>query len=432
MNRKRRTINVALLVLLAATIVVTAARAQVTDDLDKLREYIQQNQQLLAEAESLVRGTNSAKARASLDAARQLHFASIREIEALRPVLSAQTAKQARNAILKAIQLAKRETRLEERALNAIEYAGRRNEQARAVFDEVGGSNDVPAKKLIEESTNQMLRARRSMREHMFEVAIQSANASTDMSNRAIRLLRRDNIGPEVVRREIARTDLLLDRIDERADRSVDGNISRMITEAHDLQNRARANAAEGRYLLAFENTKRARTIARRIINQAGGAPGANAEGVARAMELTTGLIDRAYEIAREAGDTRAVKRLDDARRIQRDAGAAYNAGQLERAYSLTQRARDITRETMGGADRPVDSGSVRTALERTDQILVRLRSALDAGARESAPGVYDRAAARQTTAWEAFNAGELKKALTNTKVARNLASNSLQQLEND
>ena len=86
----------------------------------------------------------------------------------------------------------------------------------------------------------------------------------------------------------------------------------------------------------------------------------------------------------------------------------------------------------MGGADRPVDSGSVRTALERTDQILVRLRSALDAGARESAPGTYDRAAARQTTAWEAFNAGDLKKALTNTKVARNLASNSLQQLENE
>lgn len=422
----------ALLILLAATLAVSAARAQVTDDLDKIREYIQQNQQLLAEAESLVRGTNSAKARASLDAARQLHLASIREIEALRPVLSAQTAKQARNAILKAIQLAKRETKLEEHALNAIEHAQRRNEQARAVYDEAGGTDDVPAKKLIDESTDRILRARGSMREHMFEVAIQSANASTDMSNRAIRLLRRDDIGPEVVRREIARTDLLLERIDERADRSVNENIGRMITESHDLQNRARAEAAEGRYLLAFENTKRARTIARRIINQAGGSPGATAEGVARAIELTAGLIDRAYEIARENGDDRAVQRLDEATRLQRDASAAYDAGQLERAYSLTQRAREITRETMRGGDRPIDSGSVRTALERTDQVLERLRSALDTSADETAAGMYDRAAARQTASWEAFNAGDLKKALTNTKVARNLADNALQQLANE
>jgi hypothetical protein len=432
MNRKQLTINLLLLFLLAATLAVPAARAQVTDDLEKLREYIQQNQELLAEAESLVRGTNSAKARASLDAARQLHLASIREANALRPTISAQSAKQARNAILKAIQLAKRETKLEERALKAIEHAGRRNERARAVYDETGGNDGLPAKKLIDESTDQMLRARGSMREHMFEVAIQSANASTDMSDRAIRLLRRADIGPEAVRREIARTDLLLDRIDERADRSVNGNIGRMITEAHDLQNRARADAAEGRYLIAFENTKRARTIARRIINQAGGSPGATAEGVARAIELTAGLIDRAYEIARENGDNRAVQRIDEANRLQRDAGAAYNAGQLDRAYSLTQRAREITRETMQGTDRPVDRGSVRTALERTDQVLGRLRSALDTNANETAAGMYTRAAARQAASWEAFNDGDLKKALTNTKVARNLANNALQQLENE
>jgi len=430
MITKRRTINIVLLVLLTAAAVVSSARAQ-TSDQDKLLEYIRSNQELLQQAETLVRGTNSAKARASLDAARHLHLASVKEFESTRLAMSANLAKQARNAILKAIQLAKRETKLEERALKAIEYAGRRNEHARTLYDEVGAQNNVPAKKLIDESMNQLQRARGSVREHMFEVAIQSANASTDMSNRAVRLLKRDSVGPELVRREIARTDQLLDRIDDRASATDNTELRRFIAEAHDLQSRARANAQEGRYLLAFEQTKRARTLARRIINRAGGSAVATVDAVARALELTDGLLQRAYEIAREGGDERAVQQLDEAHRLQQLAHEAYAAGEIDRAHTLTQRARELARTAMRDLDRTIDEDSARRALERTDEIVARLRSALESGGGDPATQLHDRAASRQTAAWEAFESGDLKKALANTKVARNLASRALQQLEN-
>jgi hypothetical protein len=362
MRAIRRSFKPVLPAIFALAVLASNVHGQ-DNDLEKLRAYIDQNQELLLEAETLVRGTNSSKARTSLDAARQLHIASIKELESDRPLLSARTAQQARNAILKAIQLAKREANLEERALKTIDYAQRRNEVARALLDEVGGGDSTPAGKLIEEATNQLLRAHRNMREHMFEVAIQSANASTDMSNRAIQLLKRDTVGPELVLREIARTEQLLERIDERADGMNNPQLNRMLADAHDFQNRARNDASSGRYLLAFEHTKRARNIARRIINRAGGSMESTAESAARAIELTDNLIERAYEIARDGSNDRAVKRLDDASRIQRNAHDAYNAGQYNRAVEFTRRARDVARKTMGSANRDVDAGSAKRAL---------------------------------------------------------------------
>jgi hypothetical protein len=252
------------------------------------------------------------------------------------------------------------------------------------------------------------------------------------MSNRAVRVLKRDTAGPELVRREITRTDRLLDRIDERAHTINSPELSRKIAEAHDLQNRARANATEGRYALAFENTKRARAIARQIINRAGGSTESMVEAVARALELTDGLIDQAYEIARESGNDRAVSQLDEARDMQRNARNAYDARQYDRAATLTQRAREIARDTMRSIDRSIDSDSARRALVRTDEIIARLRAALDNNGGTAAADLHQRAADRQTAAWEAFNSNNLKKALANTKVARNLANRALQQLENE
>jgi hypothetical protein len=431
MDTKRQTIILLIMIsVLATTVVVSTSYAQGGNS-DNLRDYILKNQELLDQATELVRGTNSSKARASLETARQLHQASIKQMESSSLVVSAQLAKRAREAIQKTIQLAKRDSKLEERAHQAIEHAGRKNEQARTLFDEVGAGDNVPAKKLIDESLNQLLRARSNVREHMFEVAIQSANASFDMSARAIRLLKRDSVGPELVRREIARTDRLLDRIDERAQGINNPDLLRLIDEAHGLQSRARANGSEGRYLMAFEETKRARSLARRIINRAGGTLEANEETAARTLELTDKMIEQAYQVARENGDERAVQQLDEARRIQQNALDEYRNRNYDRALTLTRRAREIARNTMRAMNADIDEESVRQTLERTDEILERLRAALGAGDDETAAGLFDRASERQATAWNSFNKGDTKKALANTKVARNLANNALRQLEN-
>lgn len=431
MNTKRRAITMTVMILLAASAVVSSSHGQ-TADLDGLRDYLMKNEELLKEAESIVRGTNSTKARTSLDAARQLQRSAVQNFESARPVISAQLAKRAREAILKTIQLAKRDTKLEEQAQKTIEQASRRNEQARTWYDETSNRDNVPAKKLIDESINQLLRARTNMNQHMFEVAIQAAKASLDLSNRAIALLKRDSIGPDLVRREIARTDRILDRIDDRADRIAGTELAPFLEEAHRLQDRARMNAQQGRYIFAFEETKRARSIARRIINRSGATTGANEETVSRALELTDKLIERAYEIVRESGESRAQRRLDEASQLQQNARDAHRKGQYEPALTLTQRAREIARNTMRAMNKDIDVESVRNTLERTDQALANLRSALEGTDNEQASDLYARASDRQTAAWNALESGELKKALANTKVARNLAGTALRLLENE
>jgi hypothetical protein len=157
----------------------------------------------------------------------------------------------------------------------------------------------------------------------------------------------------------------------------------------------------------------------------------ATAESAARAIELTDNLIDRAYEIARESSNDRAIKRLDDASRIQQNARNAHSAGQFNRAVEFTRRARDVARKSMGSANRDVDAGSAKRALERTDETIAKLRESLDNDTGDTASQLYERAVRRQNEAWNAFDAGDFRKALANTKVARNLANRALRHLKN-
>jgi hypothetical protein len=76
-----------------------------------------------------------------------------------------------------------------------------------------------------------------------------------------------------------------------------------------------------------------------------------------------------------------------------------------------------------------INNDSVKSALERTDDVLAGLRERLDDPADGTARELYERASARQRSAWESFAAGELRRALANTKVARNLASTALRRL---
>ena len=433
MRTKRRVINIILIALLAAIIVVSETRGQ-PNDAGSLREYIDQNEELLKEAEALVLATNSAKARAYLDAARQLHETSKRQLVAENALMAGRSARQAREAILQAISIAKLETRREEEAERAMETAAKRHEEARTLFADLG-SRDLAVEKLLSDSFNQLGRARAGMQEHMFEVAIQSAKASLDLSNRAIRMIRRDLVGPETAQREIARTDELLERIDERADLSADAELARQSREAHELQTRARSSVRDGRYQLAFEETKRARTIARRIISGSVKSPTTDRETAARAIELTAKLVDEAFRLARENGDEGAIRRLEEATRLQEDARRELQSGQMKASARYTEKAREVARNTMRAMDQPIDEETVRQALERTDEVLSRLRSALetgDEGGARAARELFDRANARQASAWSTYNGGALREALANTRIARNLAGTALRQMGND
>ena len=115
--------------------------------------------------------------------------------------------------------------------------------------------------------------------------------------------------------------------------------------------------------------------------------------------------------------------RIDDATQIQTRARAELDRAHPETAIQLTMRSREMAKDALAAARRPIDREAVVSALQRTDEILERLRADLERKPDEAARAILDRARERQSEAKEAFVAGEFRKALALTRVARAIAA---------
>ncbi len=427
MTSKMKHIATILIALIAVTTQVDNAPAQ--GDLTNLTQAIERNEELLMQAAELVRQTNSVKARSSLQAAVKLHELSKAQLLNDRPVLAVASATRARQAILNTINIAKREAKLEEQAMKAMERANVRLQQARAAFEEVGDRDDVPARKLIEEAHHQLQRARNNMQEHMFSVALQLANASAALSTRAITMLKRDGISQESVLREIERTDSVIERVTSSDQLEQHEVAARAIEQAMELQNRAKSNVRRDNLRLALEQTLRAREIALRVIKSARGGQGPSEDAVARAIEFTDGLLEHAMEMAREQDAERAHDALEQAVRLQNQAKDEFGKGEYGAAMRMTLRAREIAKRALGAMKKPMDAATVANTLAQTDAVIEQLRSRLEDSDNETAQALYERARDRQANARTALEAGELRRALALTRVARNLARRGLAEI---
>lgn len=417
----RRTTGLVVAAVLWVALLPAGAGAQTTD----LAEAISRNAELLAQATELVRETNSVKARTALEVARRLHEGSITEFESGSALRAGRTAREAREAILRAIAIARQEVKLEGNARKAIEHAQQRLEQARLALDDSGNRDDVAPRKLIEEARSQLQRSHDNLQEHMFEIALRLARASSDLSGRALQMLKREDSQPDRLLRELGRTDRILARVTAAND-----NARRLLNEAQELQRRARDNARNGRDRLALENTRRARNLALRLMQSEAPLGEVDDQTATRALDFTDEVISRARSAT--ARDSDAQKRIEEAARTQAVARNRLEQGQAGAAMRLTEQAREMAREAVRGIDRPVDAESVRAALANTDQELRRLADALGDNDDAELHGMYERATRRQQEARRAFENNRLRRALALTKVARNLAGNALRQMEKD
>jgi hypothetical protein len=424
-------------IVLIVLLLPAAAPVAQTGDLTDLFTAIARNEELITEARFLVRQTRSSKARSSLGAAEKLHQLS-RDLAAAgdRPLLAVRATAAARQAILNTINIAKREARLEENALKSMERAAHRLGQARALYEEYGDRDDLPVRKLLEESAAQLQRARNNMREHLFDVALQLARASTDMSNRAIQMLKRDSLSPEDVFREIERTDTIMERVMSRDDSAVRPSLEQAVrdamNQARELQNRAKYNARSDNYRLSLEQTRRAREITMRVARGATASMEPDGSNVARAITFTDEMLTRVETAAQESGDPRMGERLDEAVRLQMLAREKFDDEQYRAAMSLTLRAREISKRALRSLERPINAEAVGEALARTDSAIERLAARATESGNTTALNLVERARERQRNARAAFESGDLRRALALTRVARNLAHRALQELGGD
>lgn len=414
-------------------LLVAPAATQTTDDISRLQAEIERNGELLAEAQSLVAETNSAKARASLQTAAELHKESVRMFEmgsgGGNMVRAAQYAARAREAILQTIAIAKRETKLEESALKAIERATLRLEIGRQLAQNADHEATVP-RKLLDEAWGHLQRAQHNMRERLYDVALQLAVSSEDLSRRAIALLRRDVTDADYLDRQLEKTDRAIERLAEHLAQTNDDKLRGVLDEARELQRRAREAASSGQTRMALELSERARNLAMRGIRSL--SSGASAENVERALELTDQLLDRAREMVGERDSDRADQRVRQAQELQDGAKEHYRQENYEQALRMTLRAREILKQGIAAGAHELDAGEVESALGGTDGIIARANETVSGSSNDVAKDLIVRAEAKQKRAREAFSDGRLREALANTRIARKLAQRAVDLANGD
>ncbi len=412
----------------------TTANAQTANDVTRLRDYINRNAELLNFARELVNATNSVKARRSLEAAVKLHQQSVSLLNTgvdSRELGRAYTvAKKAREVIHQTIAIAKREARLEENAIKAIERATERLERARQIRDETGTRDAAGVNRLLEEAHTQLKRSQDNLREHLFEIALRLAVSSDEFSTRAIRIIKNTSSNIDMVEHEITRTERLLDRLREQIGMGGDSQVHRMAREAADLQDRAKASYRANKPGAALELTQQALRLAMRAAKIH--ASQASNESVQQAIRLTDALLREAHEMAKDRNVDRFDKQLERAERLQSDSKQHFDRGNYAQALRWTLRARSILKDSVDVLKKELSREDVEPALRGTDKLLKRLGEVVERARDDVAAEFLGRARSKQDKAWQSLRQGQLRAALANTRLARRLANQALEQLGYD
>lgn len=430
------------IMMLAVMISAPLSRAQMAIR-DNVESLLQRNEELLRTAHELVAETNSAKARTILQSGSNLqreaksmfllaeeNYRQGKEVMARQMMGKArETAVAARDAILRAITVAKREAMTEETARKRLEHAIERHDRARSLLEESSGPESATARKLIEESRTNLDRSRDNLREHMYDVALRLADLSLSLSNQAINTLNRANGSQETVAREIRKTQRLINQIQDRNEYHADAQADKNFTEARNLQERAIRNSNSQRFQAALEFTQQARNRALRTMKILSSRT--TRENVEQAITFSDGLLEKAEEMAGARDQNESRKRITEARSVQERAKESFARGEYDDALRFTQRARSLIREMINQMDSPLDPEEVESTLLQTDQMIERLRN--DDGLKENATAqeLLQKAEQHQAKARDALHQSSLKAALAHTKLARNLVNKALEKSHN-
>ncbi|UCH85381.1 MAG: hypothetical protein JSW50_06760 [Candidatus Latescibacterota bacterium] len=312
----------------------------------------------------------------------------------------------------------------EARAADALRRASERFDLAADLARKSKSRDAEPAIIILEEAKSQLDRARENFDNNSFDTAIQFANSSEKLSNRALEILGRETGGADAVAAEIKRTDRLLERIRQNVPTPPPPRAQRTFDHLVQIQQDAKRHFERGEYDRALELTRKVRRQATRAAAHA--RPGTNSQNVKRALRLTDQLIKDAREMARSRQSREMGRRVKEAADIQSRARSQLNQNNYGNAHRLTLRAREVLKLAIG-SDRPsADEAEVRDALVVTDNEIRRIRDILDDTPDRNARDTLEQAVAEQETAWREFNARRLRAALNHTRIARKLARQAL------
>ena len=307
---------------------------------DRLEEELRRTDEGLQQAREVVLESRSARARIQLEQAGRVQERAWGAFRDGRPVIAAGLTREAREAGLRAVTLAREDGRLRERAQRELEKGVHALSVAREAFDTPPSDN---ARRLLEEARAQLERGRTQMQEAHYEPAIRLAVSAQRLVKQALGA--DAGAGADLVLRQIERTEELIDRVRDAVRESGNAEAARILEQAADLQSGAREAYREGRLRMAYAGTREARALANRAAALVRGAPD---ESAARdALEETDRLLDRTADLVRESGDDAARRMLDKARDHQSRARDLLGRDDVRTSLAETRVARSLAKRAL-------------------------------------------------------------------------------------
>lgn len=223
----------------------------------------------------------------------------------------------------------------------------------------------------------------------------------------------------------IERTDDLIARAQEIVTGSDNPQALDELGFAVRLQADAKAQFGGGRYLLALDLTRRARTRAERAIALVKGLP--DPDRVIVQLERTRELLDRARERIEECDAERARALLRVAFEMQARAEVSAREGRYLAALQLTLSARERALRALRMCNLQDNlREAAERGLTRTDELISRAREVLQDRDADRARQALGRAIEIQGEAWSQFRADHLEASLRLTQSARTFAHRAL------
>jgi len=141
---------------------------------------------------------------------------------------------------------------------------------------------------------------------------------------------------------------------------------------------------------------------------------------IERELERTEQMIRRAAELARDAGNARAVELIQRAAEVQMRARNRFRNNEMEMARSNTMAARKLVQHATALLLNPEERADrVQHELRRTDEMLSRARDHVGPAAPETVISLLEFAQRLQEQSWELFRGGSLKPSLRMTHQVR-------------
>jgi len=130
-------------------------------------------------------------------------------------------------------------------------------------------------------------------------------------------------------------------------------------------------------------------------------------------MRRTEEIIQRAADMARDAGNAQAGELVKKAMELQNNAQMSFGNGRYVMAGSQTKLARELAQRAMALMQRPEERlERVEFELQRTDELIAGARDHAGPDWPEGAQAILEGAMRQQEQAWEYYRASQLRPAL--------------------